>query len=305
MNKPEASFKQVRDGEGRGLRTKPLPVRLREMWNGATDDQSRQQCAASQRLELNEYAAIWTRALLLPGEQELVHSTLVEIARWREIDDLSVVRRRCETAVLDNKRDWEQRVHTLNTSDVEQYYDSAASYIDELMWWHTIIEDNSPLAYVAALEYGLIAGCRTYLDFGSGVGSGALLFKSHGFDVSLADISNAMLAFSQYRFARRARHGTFVDLKQTNLPEQAFDFVTAMDVFEHLIEPAATVDALDRCLRPGGYIYGRFASETDPERPQHIVNDFGPVFERFAELGFKEVDRDDWLWGHQVFRKET
>jgi 2-polyprenyl-3-methyl-5-hydroxy-6-metoxy-1,4-benzoquinol methylase len=61
-----------------------------------------------------------------------------------------------------------------------------------------------------------------------------------------------MLSFRQSRFGQRARHATFVDLKESNLPEKAFDFVTAMDVFEHLVEPAAGVDALYRCLRPGG-----------------------------------------------------
>ena len=30
---------------------------------------------------------------------------------------------------------------------------------------------------------------------------------------------------------------------------------------------------------------------------------FGPVFARFAEKGFTKVWRDDWLWGHKVFRK--
>ena len=35
----------------------------------------------------------------------------------------------------------------------------------------------------------------------------------------------------------------------------------------------------------------------------HIVQDFEPVFARFAEQGLREVWRDDWLWGHQVFQK--
>ena len=47
----------------------------------------------------------------------------------------------------------------------------------------------------------------------------------------------------------------------------------------------------------------KFDCEVDPERPEHIVQDFQPVFDRFAELGFKEVFRDEWLWGHQVFQK--
>jgi 2-polyprenyl-3-methyl-5-hydroxy-6-metoxy-1,4-benzoquinol methylase len=285
---------------------KLLPARLRELWdNGPQNGLSSQQCTAKQELELSEYGAIWAGALILPGQPDLLRSTLVELARWHGIDDLGLVHRRCLNAVRSNKRDWEQRVQAVEASQVVQYYDTAHHYIDELMWWHTLSEDQSPLAYVAALEFSLLANCRAYLDFGSGVGSGALLFASYGFDVTLADISSVMLSFCEYRFGKHGRRAKLVDLKQTKLPESMFDFVTAMDVFEHLVDPVATVEALDYCLKPGGYIYLRLAAETDQERPQHIALDFRPVCDRFAQLGFKEVYRDDWLWGHQVFRKHA
>jgi SAM-dependent methyltransferase len=281
-----------------------LSVRLRELWhsagqNGCLSDE----CAANEKRELDEYAAIWNRALVLPGEDDIVRGTLIEIARWRGIGDMAVVRRRCERALHSNKLHWEQTVQELGAREVENYYDGADDYIEELMWWHTLAEDNSPLAYVAALEFALVANCKTYLDFGSGVGSGALLFRSHGFDVTLADISSVMLSFCKYRFGQRASRATFVDLKESMLPNAVFDFVTAMDVFEHLVDPVGTVDSLHRCLKPGGYIYGRFAGAEDRNRPQHIIHDFRPVFKRFVELGFKEVFRDEWLWGHQVFQK--
>jgi hypothetical protein len=48
---------------------------------------------------------------------------------------------------------------------------------------------------------------------------------------------------------------------------------------------------------------GGFSAEEEEDRPQHIVRDFQRVFDRFAELSFKEVFRDDRLWGHQVFQK--
>ena len=147
---------------------------------------------------------------------------------------------------------------------------------------------------------------KTYLDFGSGVGSGALLFRSNNFEVTLADISSVLLSFCKRRFNDRGRDATFIDLKQSKLPDNAFDFITAMDVFEHLVDPAATVDSLDRSMKPGGYVYGRFsADDDDHDRPQHIVHDFRPVFDRFAELGFRRVFEDDWLWGHQSFRKRA
>jgi SAM-dependent methyltransferase len=141
------------------------------------------------------------------------------------------------------------------------------------------------------------------LDFGSGVGSGGILYAKNSFDVSLADISSVLLDFCAWRFALRGLKGRFIDLKGERLPALSFDFISAMDVFEHLTAPAETVDMLADALLPGGYVFGRFAAEIDPDRPMHIVQDFGPVFARFKERGFTEVWRDDWLWGHQVFRK--
>ena len=34
-----------------------------------------------------------------------------------------------------------------------------------------------------------------------------------------------------------------------------------------------------------------------------ITYDFRLTFERLAELGVEECWRDEWLWGHQAFRK--
>jgi len=283
---------------------KPLSVRLREMWLHAQQNgMSAQECTRQQEVELNKYAATWRRALLLPEEDDLIRSTLIEIGRWRGIDDLPLLRRNCEEALRSLRLRWEQTVHEVEPKQVENYYNTADNCIEELMWWHTLSEDNSPLAYVSAFEFASFNRCSTYLDFGSGVGSGAVLFRSYGFDVTLADVSSLLLSFCKRRFDDRGHNATFIDLKESMLPDNAFDFITAMDVFEHLVDPRATVDSLNRSLKPGGYIYGRFSADDDHDRPQHIVHDFRPVFDRFAELGFKEVFRDDWLWGHQVFQK--
>ena len=50
------------------------------------------------------------RALLLPGETDLVRSTLTEIGQWRGIGELEEVRRRCTTSLADLKRHWQQTV---------------------------------------------------------------------------------------------------------------------------------------------------------------------------------------------------
>jgi len=282
----------------------PLATRLRELWARVdTHELTSDDAMAEQERLLTGYRQIWSDALRLEDERDLTHSTLVELASRHRTSDLAAVRKRCEDAVKALKTAWDKDVKTVDAPHVERFYDRTELFIDELMWWHTLNEDDTPLAYVAALKFAAGRGARDVLDFGSGVGSGGLLFAQNGFDVALADISSVLLEFCAWRFKKRDLHARFIDLKSERLPKQAFDFITAMDVFEHLAEPVATVDKLADALKPGGCIFGRFASEIDPDRPMHIVQDFGPVFARFGELGFTEVWRDDWLWGHQVFRK--
>jgi len=283
---------------------KPLAAQLRELWGRVdTKEITAEAATAEQRRLLDVYRRIWTEALLLSGESDLVHSTLSELAHRQNGSDLNAVQRRCEDAVQRLKHAWNEQVQTADTPHVERFYDRTESFIDELMWWHTLKEDDTPLAYVTALKFATAHDLKAMLDFGSGVGSGGLLFATHGFDVTLADISSVLLDFCKWRFAQRKLAARFIDLKNSELPKASFDFITAMDVFEHLTEPLEAVDALVNALKPGGYIFGRFAAEDDPDRPMHIVQDFEPVFARFAEHGLREVWRDDWLWGHQVFQK--
>jgi 2-polyprenyl-3-methyl-5-hydroxy-6-metoxy-1,4-benzoquinol methylase len=173
------------------------------------------------------------------------------------------------------------------------------------MWWHTLSEDSTPLAYVTALQFAQQHSCQRYLDFGAGVGSGGILFARHGFGVTLADISSPLLHFSQWRLKQRQLPAQCLDLKTGALPRHAFDIVTAMDVFEHLVDPVETLAQLHQALQPGGFLFARLAAEVDEDRPQHIVQDFAPTFERLRTLGFVQVWQDDWLWGHQVFRKAS
>ena len=285
---------------------KPLATQLRELWaRFDAQEITRAFAAAEQERLLDTYRQIWARALLLEGETDLTHSILTELAKRQGTSDLDSVRRRCQQAVLSLKAAWEEEVHAVEVAEVERFYDRSELYIDELMWWHTLVEDATPLAYVVALKFAAAHALKDVLDFGSGVGSGGLLFARHGHTVALADISSVLLDFCRWRFKERGLAARFVDLKVEELPKDAFDFITAMDVFEHLTDPVDTVDMLAGALKPGGYIFGRFAAEIDPDRPMHIVQDFAPVFARFEEQGFREVWRDDWLWGHQVFQKPT
>jgi 2-polyprenyl-3-methyl-5-hydroxy-6-metoxy-1,4-benzoquinol methylase len=283
---------------------KLLPERLKDFWQSVErHEHSREDYTLEYDRALAEYRQTWERALILPGHDDLRESLSAEVASYTQCSDLAEVRRRCEQAVANLKREWENKVHSENRQSIEQFYDESPAMLHELMWWHTLGDDLSPLAYVLALRFAQRHSCKSYLDFGAGVGAGALLFAAHGLQTSLADISSSLLCFSAWRLGLRKLPAEYLDLKRCRLPSECFDFITAMDVFEHLSDPVEAAENLWNALKPGGFLYGRISAEPDEDRPQHIVHDFEPTFERMRALGFVEVWRDDWVWGHQVFRK--
>jgi 2-polyprenyl-3-methyl-5-hydroxy-6-metoxy-1,4-benzoquinol methylase len=281
-----------------------LPDQLKTAWQGVeAQSLTALEFDVRQQAWTEEYRQIWRKALLLDGQSDLTASLLAEIAKFSG-ESVEEVERRCRHAVNAIADEWNAEVSADNRESVERYYDQSEGYVYDLMWWHALHDDDSPLGYVTALDFARRHGCGSYLDFGSGVGAGALLFAGNGFDVALADISSTLLGFCKWRLGQRNLPAKFIDLKECKLPDNAFDIVTAMDVFEHLVDPVEALDELHRALKPGGYLFGRFAAEEDESHPQHIVLDFAPAFARLAELGFKEVWRDEWLWGHQVFQKQ-
>jgi len=281
-----------------------LPDTLKRLWRDVEKGRlSAEDFQGEQERLVGEHGRAWTRALLLEGLDDLEESIVTEIGWYTGNGDREQIRRRCLDAVSHIKAEWQRDVKDLSRESVERFYEDSEAMIYELMWWHTLSEDASPLAYVNALELAGRKGCRDFLDFGSGVGSGGILFARHGFNVTLADISSASLGFGRWRFEKRGLRAAHIDLKESALPEAAFDFAAAMDVFEHLVDPRDAVRTIWKALKPGGFLFGRFHAERDEDRPHHVTLDFNPTFEALKDLDFVEVWRDEWLWGHQVFRK--
>jgi len=281
-----------------------LPDQLKAAWQAVeANTLSLEEFNARQQSWTEAYRDIWKNALAFNAQSELTHSLLTEIAHFTG-ESIEEVKERCKGAVKTIGDEWDEHVNAESRESIERYYDQNEGYIYDLMWWHALQYDDSPLAYVTALDFAQRRTGGGYLDFGSGVGAGALLFAKHGFTVTLADISSTLLTFCRWRFAQRSLPARFIDLKESKLPDNAFEIVTAMDVFEHLVDPIEAIDQLYRALKPGGLLIGRFAAEKeDRSHPQHIVHDFERAFSRLSVLGFKEVWRDEWLWGHQAFQK--
>ncbi len=282
-----------------------LPDRLRVVWKeveaGRLDKEA---MAAIQERELESYRSEWRKALLQPGEQDLRTSLLREVARYYGMSDLAVVEQLCTGAVAAMRQEWEQQIDSSRRASIEHFYQSATMVYD-LMGWHSLRDDTGPLGYVLGLEIAREQHVRTCLDFGSGVGSGALLFTQAGVRVTLADISTTLLDFAHWRFTTRGLSAHFINLQPDALADASFDMILAMDVFEHLVDPVDAIERLWRALRPDGLFFGRIQVEDAGTHPQHIVRDFEPTFARMRELGLVEIWRDTWLWGHQLFQKRA
>jgi ubiquinone/menaquinone biosynthesis C-methylase UbiE len=250
-----------------------------------------------------DYWETWEQALVLDGHSSLKRSLLAELDMYFGLGDLAETERRCREAATDQQVQWRARVDEGSRASIEAFYDENVTCLYDLMWWHNLKDDDDPLAYVLALLVAKRRGCRKCLDFGAGVGSGSILFARHGMEVTSADVSSVEIAFSTWRFELRNLPVRVIDTKIETLPPDKFEMVTAMDMIEHLVDPAETIEKLWESLAPGGILLGRFNLKPDDKRPQHIVRDFGPTLERMKGLGFVEVWRDEWLWGHQAFQK--
>lgn len=263
---------------------------------------SSEDCLREQEQLLQPYRVEWKNALLCAGESDLRISLLKEVAAYDRVVDLADIDRLCDSAVDTLKSDWHTTVDPRQRASVENFYENK-THIYDLVNWHTLRDDSGPLAYVVALEIARTHKVRSCLDFGSGVGSGALLFRRADIETTLADISTTLLDFARWRFELRQLSARFVDLNAASLPELGFDMILAMDVFEHLVEPIEAVEQLWRALKPGGLLFARIHAEADPSHPQHIAADFAPTFARMTELGLVEKWRDRALWGHLLFQK--
>jgi SAM-dependent methyltransferase len=276
---------------------------MAELWQRVeAGEMSSADCVREQGQLLEPYRAEWKRALLCDGETDLRASLLREVADYYNVSDLAEIDRSCSRAVDTLKLDWHAMVNPRQRSSIESFYENK-THIYDLINWHTLGDDTGPLAYVVALQIARDHNVHSCLDFGSGVGSGALLFGRANIEMTLADISTTLLDFARWRFHLRSLPAHFVDLNSAPLPDGAFDMILAMDVFEHLVDPVAAVEQLWRALKQGGLLFARIHAETDPSHPQHIAEDFGPTFKRMAELDFVERWRDRALWGHLLFEK--
>ncbi|OGW82201.1 MAG: hypothetical protein A3G33_10775 [Omnitrophica bacterium RIFCSPLOWO2_12_FULL_44_17] len=242
-------------------------------------------CGTVTETKINEYKRKWELALLLPGKEDLISSAIAELKLYfPTLNEQDVLRmfQKSEELFADQ---WKQaQIDTRSEKKLIDFYNQSEIEIFELMHYHSMGWNDGPLNYVCALELAKECGFKTFMDYGSGVGSGGLIFARAAFDVILCDIASPLLEFAKWRFAKRGLDATFVDLKKSE-PDGVADVITCFEVLEHVPDPIKVLRKLRTWLRTGGLLIVTAPFFKDELRPMHIVHDT-KLINKFRAQGF-------------------
>jgi len=221
----------------------------------------------------------WKAALGNGAGTELALQLAGELAGYTG-EDLVTVRRRMEHGTEDLAALWTQRgVDPGNPDSLLAFYNAGMTEAYELMHWHGGGLGRYPTQHVMAAWLARQVGARRVLDYGTGVGSAAIMLARKGFEVAAADISAPLLDFARKRFAARGLEVDTFLLPRERPPRSRFDVAMCVDVFEHVPDPAGLVSEIAAYLRTGGLLVGvLYEDSTGPDRPMH-VSSCGPVAE--------------------------
>jgi SAM-dependent methyltransferase len=171
-----------------------------------------------------------------------------------------------------------------------EFYRTLQSWAFDLLWYAYLQAEGYayPVSVVIADSLRWQALGRRHLDFGSGIGATAQLFRQLGYESHLADISTSLLSFARFRLERRGMQATYLDLNDVPLGEGQYDVITAVDTLVHVPDLAATARQLHRALKPGGLLFANFdVRPRSAENSWHLYDNDLPLRWRLQRIGFE------------------
>jgi SAM-dependent methyltransferase len=187
------------------------------------------------------------------GDVRLLCQTANEHSRTHILDNYRCVR--CGSVFIGNRIGPQELTAAYSTLDEQAYYERTAAASAQK--FDRAAEDLAKLVPLDA----------EVLDIGGGNGAFARALARKGFrNISLHEIPGDEIAGLSGVVRKIYR-----DADYTTLPASGFDAVTLMDVMEHVPDPATTVAAVKRVLRPGGVVYLHTPVVTVLDRLMHLI----------------------------------
>ncbi len=228
----------------------------------------------------------WARLLSLPGRTDLRSSLISELSQYTSLSQ-EEVDRRMRRGSEDLAENWRRIVQDPTSGDqLVAFYNADFTEAFELAAWHAGDSGAYPLKYLAALDFAGRRRVRDVLDYGSGIGSGTILFAQSGFSVTYADIAAPLMDFVSCRLELRGLGARQIDLRVEEPPLRGFDLICAFDVLEHTRDQREVMKRLRSYLRPGGWIIANLFPEGSlkDEQPLHIST-AGNIHEFVLDVG--------------------
>lgn len=188
------------------------------------------------------------------------------------------------------------------------FYDTVESWSFDVLWYAYLQAAGYPYPAsvvvadtVEAITGRTVTSGGRLLDFGSGAGVTGQFFTALGWDVTMADVSATLLEFARWRHQRRGLDSKFLRLP-ADLPDGAFDLITAIDVFAQIPDAAQTATALHRALRPGGLLVTNFDVRPPSEaNAWHLYQHAAPLRWAVERAGFAPVRLvDGFTWFYRA-----
>jgi ubiquinone/menaquinone biosynthesis C-methylase UbiE len=138
--------------------------------------------------------------------------------------------------------------------------------------WDSKYRANGPLAYRAAAFSALLAGRvnsgARVLDFGGGTGAISSALARQGFQMTVCDLSEGMLAAGKELYSSQGIDWVLLPQEWKHLPfaDRQFDAIIASSVFEYLEDVANVLAESARVLQPGGKLIFSVPNPRDPMR---------------------------------------
>jgi len=171
----------------------------------------------------------WTQ-LMAPRSGDVLSELLDEAAEFYGISPTEA-RSRAERATEAFTDEWRQKqVDPSNPNQVIDFYNTSETEVFDLIRWHA--EDDIHHRTFTCVDLAVRNGARELLDYGSGIGSDALVATAAGLSVTIADISDPLLSFATWRCRRRGYTVSALDLKREAPPAGHYDAAICFDVLE-------------------------------------------------------------------------